>query len=52
MRLQRVRGAESRIEKQFDKWTVEGVGKSLGRVFYNVTPALRVRGVLALCKGA
>ena len=28
MRLQRVRGAESRVEMQTDKWTMEGVGKS------------------------
>lgn len=29
MRLQRVRGAESRVEMQADKWTVEGARKSL-----------------------
>ena len=28
MRLQRVRGAESRVEMQTDKWTIEGVVKS------------------------
>ena len=27
MRAQRVRGAESRIEKQSAKWTAEGAGK-------------------------
>lgn len=28
MRLQRVRGAESRVEMQTDKWTIEGAVKS------------------------
>ena len=29
MRAQRVRAGESRIEKQFAKWTAEGAGKGL-----------------------
>lgn len=57
MRLQRVRGAESRVEMQTDKWTIEGVVKSSSlieslRVFCNVTPALRARDVMASCKRA
>ena len=32
MRLQRVRGAESRVEMQTDKWTIEGAVKSSFRV--------------------
>ena len=52
MRLQRVREAGSRIEKQADKWTVEGIVKSLGltKVFNDAAPALGARSVLALCE--
>ena len=55
MRLQRVRGAESRVEMQTDKWTIEGAVKSSFenlRVFCDVTPALRARDVMASCKRA
>lgn len=36
MRAQRVREAESRIEKQSVKWTAEGTGKGSSRVFCDV----------------
>lgn len=52
MRLQRVRGAESRVEMQTDKWTIEGAVKLSFenlRVFCDVTPALRARDVIASC---
>ncbi len=36
MRAQRVRVAESRIERQPVKWTAEGAGKGVSRVFCDV----------------
>ena len=54
MRLQRVREAGNRIEMQADKWTAEGIVKSLlqARVFDDAAPALMARSVLALCERA
>ena len=37
MRPQRVRGGESRMEKQVAKWTAEGTGKSKIFAEYSVT---------------
>ena len=36
MRAQRVREGESRIEMQVAKWTAEGAGKGIRRVFCDV----------------
>ena len=36
MRAQRVREGESRVEMQVVKWTAEGAGKALVRVFCDV----------------
>ena len=37
MRAQRVREGESRIERQFIKWTAEGTGKGIPDTEYSVT---------------
>ena len=36
MRVQRVRGGESRIEMQTVKWTAEGMGNGKRQVFHDV----------------
>ena len=37
MRAQRIREGESRVEKQFTKWTAEGTGKGIPDTEYSVT---------------
>ena len=48
MRAQRVRGAESRIEKQSAKWTAEGAVKGKSRVFCDVGLTLIAGSMIVL----
>ena len=51
MRVQRVRGAESRIEKQSVKWTAEGAVKGKSRVFCDVGHTSVVWNIQVFRKG-